>query len=77
MKVGDMILATNTESFLGISYDDAAMILKQVTGTVRILVVNPTDEISKREEAKNAPSKSDEKPPTAEPTKQDPTKGNG
>ena len=39
-----MILAVNTESFLDITYDEAALILKQVTGNVRILVVNPKDE---------------------------------
>ena len=46
-----MILAVNTESFLDITYDEAALILKQVTGNVRILVVNPKDEEEKSKEA--------------------------
>ena len=50
LKVGDMILAVNTESFLDITYDEAALILKQVTGNVRILVVNPKDEENKLKE---------------------------
>ena len=50
LKVGDMILAMNTESFLDITYDEAALILKQVTGNVRILVVNPKDEENKLKE---------------------------
>merc|ERR1712001_493427 len=50
LKVGDMILAVNTESFLDITYDEAALILKQVTGIVRILVVNPKDEENKLKE---------------------------
>ena len=45
-----MILAVNTESFLDITYDEAALILKQVTGNVRILVVNPKDEENKLKE---------------------------
>ena len=45
-----MILAVNTESFLDITYDEAALILKQVTGNVRILVVNPKDEEEKSKE---------------------------
>jgi C-terminal processing protease CtpA/Prc len=45
LKVGDMLLAVNTESFLTINYDEAALILKQVTGNIRLLVVNPNDEI--------------------------------
>ena len=32
----------------------AALILKQLTGFVRMLVVNPTDEINKRNEAQSA-----------------------
>ena len=46
-----MILAVNTESFLDITYDEAALILKQVTGNVRILVLNPKDEEEKSKEA--------------------------
>ena len=45
LNVGDMILACNTESFLGISYDDATVVLKQATGNVRLLVISPTEEV--------------------------------
>ena len=52
-----MILAVNTESFLDITYDEAALILKQVTGNVRILVVNPKDEENKLKEiTENSPA---------------------
>ena len=49
-----MILACNTESFLGITYDEATVVLKQATGNVRLLVISPTEEVEKRAEAKQA-----------------------
>ena len=51
-----MILACNTESFLGITYDEATVVLKQATGNVRLLVISPTEEVEKRAEAKQAAS---------------------
>jgi len=49
LKVGDMILAVNTESFLSISHDEATAVLKQLTGKVRMLVVSPKEEQECRE----------------------------
>nr|XP_040570229.1 multiple PDZ domain protein-like isoform X2 [Lepeophtheirus salmonis] len=43
MKVGDMLLAVNTESFLESNYDQAVAIIKNLTGRIRMLVTNPQD----------------------------------
>ncbi len=50
LKVGDMLLACNTESFLSIGHEEATLILKQSTGNVRLLAVTPSDEVTKREQ---------------------------
>jgi len=44
LKVGDMILAINTETFLMISYDEAVSIIKSLGGNVKMLVTNPKEE---------------------------------
>ena len=44
LKVGDMILAINTETFLGISYDEAVAIIKSLGGNVKMLVTSPREE---------------------------------
>lgn len=54
LKVGDMILAINTETFLNISYDEAVAIIKSLGGNVKMLVTNPKEEEQKQAEA-NAP----------------------
>ena len=50
--MGDLVLACNTESFLGITHAEATGFLKQMTGVVRFLVVNPHDETEKRNNLK-------------------------
>jgi len=44
LKVGDMILAINTETFLGINYDEAVSIIKSLGGNVKMLVTSPREE---------------------------------
>jgi len=44
LKVGDMILAINTETFLNISYDMAVSVIKSLGGNVKMLVTNPKEE---------------------------------
>ncbi len=78
MRVGDMILACNTESFLNLSHAQATAILKQMTGVVRFLVVNPNDEAentSKPKTEKEEPMrKASLVPPTTEEAKTTPKK---
>ena len=45
-----MILAINTETFVGISYDEAVNIIKSLGGNVKMLVTSPREE----EEGKTA-----------------------
>merc|ERR1719397_998325 len=51
LKVGDMILAINTATFLQISYDEAVSIIKSLGGNVKMLVTNPKEEEEKKAEA--------------------------
>ena len=51
LKVGDMLLAINTETFLAISYDDAVGIIKSLGGNVKMLVTNPKEEDAAKAEA--------------------------
>ena len=44
LKVGDMILAINTETFIGINYDEAVAIIKSLGGNVKMLVTSPREE---------------------------------
>ena len=44
LKVGDMILAINTETFIGINYDEAVAIIKSLGGKVKMLVTSPREE---------------------------------
>ena len=44
LKVGDMILAINTETFIGINYDEAVVIIKSLGGNVKMLVTSPREE---------------------------------
>lgn len=41
-----MILAINTETFLGINYDEAVSIIKSLGGNVKMLVTSPREEES-------------------------------
>ena len=52
-------MACNTESFLGITHAEATGFLKQMTGVVRFLVVNPHDEIDKRNNQVNDEKKTE------------------
>ena len=61
-----MILAINTETFVGISYDEAVNIIKSLGGKVKMLVTNPREEESKKAE-------SEAKPPL-QPRREDPPK---
>merc|ERR550519_1615094 len=51
LKVGDMILAINTSTFLQISYDEAVSIIKSLGGNVKMLVTNPKEEEETKAEA--------------------------
>ena len=71
-----MILAINTETFLGINYDEAVSIIKSLGGNVKMLVTSPREEESiksgggepkpalqpRREEPASKPSKVVDKP---------------
>ena len=74
VRVGDMILACNTETFLGIGMDDAMRVLKESTGNVRILCVSPNEETearkAKKEEEKKEKPKEEEKKKEATPKKE-------
>ena len=50
-----MILAINTETFVGISYDEAVSIIKSLGGKVKMLVTNPREEESKKAEGEAKP----------------------
>ena len=50
-----MILAINTETFVGISYDEAVSIIKSLGGKVKMLVTNPREEESKKAEGESKP----------------------
>ena len=41
LLVGDMILAVNSEDFVGASYETAAKVLKKIDGEIKIIVANP------------------------------------
>ncbi len=51
-----MILACNTESLLTVNHEEAALILQQATGSVRLLVGNPKEETQAREKGAAAAS---------------------
>ena len=42
LQVGDMILAVNSEDFVGASYETAARVLKRTEGELSMIVCNPT-----------------------------------
>ena len=67
-----MILAINTETFVGISYDEAVNIIKSLGGKVKMLVTNPREEESKKAEGEAKPPLQPrrEEPPKAAPAKQ-------
>ena len=67
-----MILAINTETFVGISYDEAVNIIKSLGGKVKMLVTNPREEESKKAEGEAKPPLQPrrEEPPKAQPAKQ-------
>ena len=48
-----MILAINTETFLGINYDEAVSIIKSLGGNVKMLVTSPREEESIKAEVGN------------------------
>merc|ERR1719192_830676 len=41
LLVGDMILAVNSEDFVGASYETAAKVLRKADGEIKIIVANP------------------------------------
>ena len=43
-----MILAINTETFIGINYDEAVAIIKSLGGNVKMLVTSPREEEANR-----------------------------
>ena len=67
-----MILAINTETFVGISYDEAVNIIKSLGGKVKMLVTNPREEESKKAESEAKPPLQPrrEEPPKVQPVKQ-------
>jgi hypothetical protein len=48
IRLSDMILAVNNESFVSISYNDAKAALKGVVGRVSLLVISPAEEVAAR-----------------------------
>ena len=72
-----MILAINTETFVGISYDEAVNIIKSLGGKVKMLVTNPREEESKKAEGEAKPPLQPrrEEPPKAVAAKQTTTSG--
>ena len=72
-----MILAINTETFVGISYDEAVNIIKSLGGKVKMLVTNPREEESKKAEGEAKPPLQPrrEDPPKALPAKQSTASG--
>ena len=72
-----MILAINTETFVGISYDEAVNIIKSLGGKVKMLVTNPREEESKKAEGEAKPPLQPrrEEPPKAVAAKQTPAPG--
>ena len=68
-----MILAINTETFVGISYDEAVNIIKSLGGKVKMLVTNPREEESKKAEGEAKPPlqpRREEPPKAQQPAKQ-------
>ena len=49
-------MAINTETFVGISYDEAVSIIKSLGGKVKMLVTNPREEESKKAEGEAKPA---------------------
>ena len=64
-------MAINTETFVGISYDEAVSIIKSLGGKVKMLVTNPREEESKKAEGEAKPAlqpRREEPPKMKQPT---------
>jgi C-terminal processing protease CtpA/Prc len=64
LQVGDMILAVNSEDFVGASYETAAKVLKKTEGEIKMIVCNPNlpEKAMKPDPAEAAAPTSPEKP---------------